>query len=228
MRRKPIPAYKLVVCIYTCEKHKKLLQQFHKSVLGQYLRELPATKILEVYANPDITHSTIHKNELVLRTEERYEVLSLKTYKMLDYCVHHFNFQHLLKIDVTTIMTHFDGPEYKDRKPIDLNELIIFLKDAPCEKDYNGFILHSHATRNNAESWASKKGVIINYEKLFGDGQLPPFFSGKCYILSKRFARYVSQHGQEVAKEHKKYFLGAEDVMIGRLYGRFQESLLLD
>ena len=144
---------------------------------------------------------------------------------MLDYCVHHFDFQHLLKIDVTTIMTHFDMPEYEDRNPIDLNELVLFLKTALHKKDYDGFTLHPHASRNNAENWATKKGVTINYEKLFGDGHLPPFYSGKCYILSKRFARYVSQHGQEMAKEHEKYFLGAEDVMIGRSYERFLESL---
>lgn len=226
IKRKLTHEYELVVCIYTCEKHSELLHQFHKSVLGRYLWKLPATKILEVYANPDIPHSTLHKNELVLRTEERYEALSLKTHKMFDYCAHHFNFLHLVKIDVTTILTHFDGPEYEDRKPIDLNELTLFLKQTPREKDYDGFTLHTHATRNNAENWASKKGATINYEKLFGNGLLPPFYSGKCYILSKRFARYVSQYGQEMAKEHEKYFLGSEDVMIGRLYERFQESLL--
>lgn len=228
MRKKNIPSYKLVVCIYTCDKHRKLLQQFHESVLGQYLRQLPDAKILEVYANPDMPHSTTQKNELILRAEERYEALSLKTHKMLDYCVHYFDFQHLLKIDVSTVMTQFDEPEYKDRKPIDLNELILFLRNVSYEKDYDGFILHSRATRDNAEGWASKKGAVINYEKLFGGGQLPPFFSGKCYILSRRFARYVSQYGQAAAEEHKKYFLGAEDVMIGRLYEKFQESLLLE
>lgn len=223
LKRKLTREYELVVCIYTCEKHRKLLHQFHKSALGQHLRKLTAAKILEVYANPDIPHSFLHKNELILRTEESYEALSLKTHKMFEYCVQYFNFKHLIKIDVTTIMTQFNMPEYEDRKPIDLNELILFLKKLQLKKDYDGFKLHHNATKNNAENWASKKGATINYEKLFGENNMPSFYSGKCYIISNRFAKYISKHGQTVAEEHKKYFLGAEDVMIGRLYNRFQE-----
>lgn len=221
IRRRTIPTYKLVVCIYTCEKHRKLLLQFHKSVLGQYIQKLPDTKILEVYANPNIHESTLKNNELILKTEEKYEALSLKTHKMFEYCTNHLDFQHILKIDVTTIMTHFDVPEYKDRKPIDQNELILFLISSLHKKDYDGFTLHSRATIDNAENWASKKGATINYKKLFGEGPLPPFYSGKCYILSNHFAKFVSQHGKVVAKEHERYFLGSEDVMIGRLYEKF-------
>ena len=225
MRRISTSVTKLLVCIYTCEKHKKLLYQFKDSVLGQYLRALRNTITLDVYANPDVSKSFHHNKRLVLRAEEEYSALSLKTHKMMTYCVNHFEFQHLLKIDVTTIMTCFTGYEYEGRKPIDIDKLILFLKNAPYEKDYNGFIRHGRATRNNAENWAAKKGKIINYEKVFGDSShLPPFFSGKCYLVSNLFARYISQYGEGMAEEHEKYFLGAEDVMIGRLYGKFKGS----
>jgi len=161
----------------------------------------------------------------MLSTHERYGALSLKTHKMMDFCVNHFEFQHLLKIDVTTIMKTFEGAEYEGRKPIDLEELLSFLKTAPFDNDYDGFILHRSATRNNAENWAAKKGETISFEKVFGDSNMPPFFSGKCYIVSQRFARYVSEYGQEMAEEHEQYFLGAEDLMIGRMYQRFEKMV---
>ena len=202
-----------------------MLHEFHNSIVGQYLLELPAAKILEVYANPHIPCSTLHKDELVLSTAEKYGALSLKTHKMMDFCVSHFEFQHLLKIDVTTIMKSFEGAEYEGRKPIDLEELVSFLKAAPYNNDYDGFILHRSATRNNAENWAAKKGEAISYQKVFGDSKMPPFFSGKCYIVSQRFARYVSENGQEMATEHEQYFLGAEDLMVGRMFQRFEKML---
>ena len=198
---------------------------FHESAIGQYLHKLPDAKLVEVYADPGISSSTLSKNELFLPVEEKYGALSLKTHKMMDFCVNNFEFQYLLKIDVTTIMTHFDGAEYEGRNPIDLDELLLFLKKLPCDEDYNGFSLHRHATRNGAESWAAKKGKLISYEKIFGDNNMPPFFSGKCYIVSHRFARFVSENGQEMAQEHEKYFLGAEDLMIGRMYAKFQKLM---
>lgn len=202
-----------------------MLHEFHNSIVGQYVQELPGAKIFEVYANPHIPCSALHKNELVLSTHERYGALSLKTHKMMDFCVNHFEFQHLLKIDVTTIMKSFEGAEYEGRKPIDLGELLSFLKTAPYDNDYDGFILHRGATRHNAENWAAKKGETISYQKVFGDSNLPPFFSGKCYIVSQRFARYVSEYGQEMAQEHEQYFLGAEDLMIGRMYQSFEKMV---
>ena len=221
------PPDKLLVCIYTCEKHRELLRVFHESVVGQYLRGLAGTRIIEVYANPAISSSTLCTDELVLRAEERYGALSVKTHEMMEFCVNHFDFQHLLKIDVTTIMTRFTGAEYKGRKPINLDRLVLFLKGTRFDKDYDGFHLHRHATRANAENWAAIKGEVISYEKVFGDKKMPPYFSGKCYIVSQRFARYISEYGQDMAREHEKYFLGSEDLLVGRMYEEFQKIMSL-
>jgi len=220
-------ANELIVCIYTCEEHKELLRQFHKSVLGQYFRSLEGVRVFEVYANPDIQQSDHNNNKLVLRTEEKYEALSLKTYEMIDYCVRHFDFKHLLKIDVAVIRTSFEGAEYEGREPVDLDKLMGFLKEASFDSDYDGFTFFSNVRRKDSENWAAKKGGVIDFEKVFGEStHLPPFYRGLCYTISKRFSQYISQHGRTIAEEHEKYYLGAEDVMVGRLYGKFQKSLL--
>ena len=148
----------LLVCIYTCDKHRGLLGQFHASVLGQCHKGLAGARIFEVYAAPDIDHSTLGKNELVLRTQEKYGALSIKTHKMIEYCVRNFDFQHLLKIDVATVRKQLIGSEYEGRKPVDLDELTTFLKTAAFDKDYDGFTLFQNVPRANSEKWAAKKG----------------------------------------------------------------------
>jgi len=218
------PSYEFLVCIYTCEKHQDLLKAFYGSVIGAYLRELPNAKILEVYANPNISQSSHMGNELFLRTVEEYEALSLKTQKMMDYCVQHFDFKRLLKIDVTTVTTRFDSPEYEGRKALDLEKLLIFLKTSPIEKDYDGFILHARVSRKNAENWARKKGGVIDFEKLFGDVLMPPYYTGKCYAISHRFAQFISDNGRDMAEHHVQHLMGSEDVMIGRLYEQFKKA----
>lgn len=214
--------YDLLICVYTCEKHRDLLGRFHKSILGQYLGRLERVKILEVYADPDINQSFHNESELILKAQEEYEALSLKTQKMINYCVSHFEFQHLLKIDVAAVRTQLDGSEFAGRKPVDLDKLLLFLKRNSFDADYDGFINQQNASRKGAENWAAKKGKIICYERVFGKStKLPQFYTGLCYIVSKRFAQYIGEFGQPMATEHHKYFLGSEDVMIGRLYNEF-------
>ncbi len=217
------PGNGLLVCIYTCDNHRGLLHQFHQSIVGQFLGASDGTRILEVYANPDIDYSFHDQNVLMLRAQEKYGALSLKTHKMMDYCVRNFDFQHLLKIDVAVVRKHFSGREYEGRKPVDLGKLTQFLEGATFSSDYDGFALFQNVPRKSSEHWAMKKGGVIDYEKVFGNrAYLPPFYHGPCYIVSRRFARYIARFGREMAEEHEKYFLGSEDVMVGRLYGEFQ------
>lgn len=212
----------LLVCIYTCEQHRHFLDALYDSIVGRYLRELPGARLIEVYADRNISRSVHHDGKLTVRAPESYETLSIKTLEMIRYCVAHFDFRRLLKIDGTIARTKFEGPQYEGRTPVDLEALADFLKNASLDRDYDGFLMHAQATRENVIAWARKKGGTIDYERLFGDRPLPPFFSGGCYLLSGRFARFVSENGGLVAKQHVDYLLGAEDVMIGRLYRDFQ------
>ena len=218
------PAFDVLVCIYTCEQDRLFLDEFYDSVVGRYLLQLPNSPRFEVYANPFIGQSFHHATRLVLRASETYETLSLKTYEMIRYCVQHFQFCRLLKIDVTTVKKTFD-PQYVGRKPIDLARLVQFLRESPHEKDYDGFRLQARHSRQNAMNWARKKGRPINYESLFGDGPMPPFFNGKCYFLSWEFARFISEHGARTAQQWVESLIGAEDVMVGRLFQDFERSV---
>lgn len=213
----------LLVCIYTCERHGDFLDAFYRSAPGQFLQQLRGATLLEVYADPNALQSFRDGNRLVVRSPESYETLSLKTLEMIRYCTSHFDFDRLLKIDVTTMRTRFEGREYEGRLPIDLVELTRFLENLPPHGDYGGFLLHKNASRQAATRWAQKKGRSIDFERLFGAGPLPPFYSGKCYYISRAFAEYISAKGDLIAQEHVEHFIGAEDVMVARLFEKFSE-----
>lgn len=215
---------KLLVCIYTCEAHEGLLQRFYESPVGVLLRENPDAMIVEVHADSSLANSRMAGRRMQLQARECYQELSIKTHRMIEMAVREFEFQNLLKIDVTTVMTEMDSPEYADRKPIDMDALACFLREADYSRDYLGFMHHAHAGREGAENWARKKGGLIDYARIFGNGPMPPFYSGKCYMISRAFAEYVARQGAEAAQEHAQHFLGSEDVMVGRLYQRFAAS----
>lgn len=217
---------RLLACVYTCAAHAGLLRRFHASPVGQHLAARPGTQVIEVVASVQVPASFLAGSVLTVRAEERYEVLSLKTQAMIEYCVANLPFDSLLKIDVTTALASLDGPEYEGRALIDPEVLRDFVASADLGRDYHGLHLHAGAGREGAEGWARKKGGWIDYPRLFGDGPMPPFHSGKCYLLGRDFAAYVAQAGAPMAAEHARYFLGAEDLMIGRLHQRYSAAHL--
>jgi hypothetical protein len=213
----------LLACVYTCEAHRPWLAKFHASVLGDYLRSVGA-EILEVYADESLAAPVREGRKLTLPTPERYDSLSMKTHAMLRYCVEHIPFERMLKIDVTTVLSELDDPRYEGRRPMDPDAMVRFLRESDPRLEYDGFIAHVGAGREGAEAWARKKGGAIDYTRLFGDGPMPKYFSGKCYLLGRRFAEWVAQYGAAVAQENANHFLGSEDVMVGRLYAMYQAA----
>ncbi len=214
-------ACEVLACIYTCAAHADLLKEFHASELGQFLRGWQGIRVIEVHADPALDQAHFDGIRLTVPGEERYTALSIKTHRMVAECVRRFQFQRLLKIDVTTVLTRMEGPEYVGRTPLDIPALVAFLRGSDRERQYDGFILHAEAGRDGAENWAAKKGSRIDYERLFGTAPMPPFYSGKCYLLGRDFAEFVAASGAGIAAEHEQFFLGAEDVMIGRLHRRY-------
>jgi len=191
------------------------------SEFGVFLQNSPEIKTVEVYADPQIKKPVFYQDKIVLPTAEKYENLSVKSFMMIDYCMTNFSFSHLVKVDVTVAMTDFNSPAYAGKQKINLQDLIQLLNDPKSYKDYSGFNLIKGAGKVGAEGWAAKKGGSIDYGKIFGDEDMPEYFSGKLYILSRNFAQFIKTNGSVIAKEQVEYFMGSEDVMIGRLYEKF-------
>ena len=220
-------AHRLLACVYTCEAHRHLLARFYDSAFGRLLRESPGTRIVEVYADPALPASRMEGDLMLLKTEESYLGLVSKTQRMIEFAVREFRFDNLLKIDVTTILTaeELAAPEYAQKKALDPEAVAGFLRDADYSQDYIGVIHHVGAGRAGAESWAGKKGIPIDYPALFGDEPMPPYFTGKVYVLSRRLAEFIARNGAEMAAEQERHFPGSEDVFIGRMHELFQAEV---
>ena len=216
----------LLACVYTCEAHRGLLDRFYSSEVGTLLRATPGVCVVEVYADAGFPASRLEGNRILLRSNENYRELSIKTHRMIEFGVRHFHFDNLLKIDVTTVMTQAElgSPEYSERKAMDMAAIADFLRHADYGQDYLGFKQHAKAGREGVENWAKKKGLAIDYPRLFGDGLVPPYYTGKCYVVSRRFAEFVARTGAGMAEEQRQYLPGSEDVMIGRLYDQFNRA----
>ena len=217
-------AIDILVCIYTCKKHADLLLKFYATEFGEYLRGLPNTLILETHAAPGLPESRHDNGKLILKTIEEYENLSVKTHLMIEYCVLNFQFRHLLKVDVTNVLPRSNLDSESSHAEITPRQLVDFLGGRISFGDYEGIKLLSNAGRRGAEKWARKKGGEIDYQRIFGDRNMPDYYTGKCYALSHRFAQYIAQHGAAMAQEHARFLMGSEDVMIGRLYEKFKKT----
>jgi glycosyltransferase involved in cell wall biosynthesis len=217
------PRARLLACVYTCDAHAALLDRFHRSAIGSALRDC-AAQVIEVHADAALEQPRFDGRQLWVNAAESYTQLSVKTWRMIEYCVANFEFDALLKVDVTTVLGELDGPEYEGRKPVDTHALAKFIRTADRAGDYCGFLLHANAGRDGAESWARKKGGSIDYARLFGESPMPPFYSGKCYQIGRRFAEFVATHGEAMAREHAAHFMGAEDLMVGRMHQAFVQE----
>jgi hypothetical protein len=216
----------VLICLYTCEDHEHLHEEFHHSHIGQFLNSIGGSTLINVFADNTANVSTLRKNNLFVDTQETYTNLSVKTFKMIKFCVRHFQFHYLMKIDLSSGIEHLNLNEKVVNRVSDQQVMVKFLADANTKlqeselSDYSGWKT-INANRVGIEQWAKRRGLRIEFDKVFADGKIPPYYSGKCYLLSRPFAAYVADNGAVMAREHKHFLGGSEDLLVGRLYHEY-------
>lgn len=214
---------KTLICLYGCEKDNHLLDTFNNSEIGEMIKYRNDVLLLEIWGD-----GKTNKREgarVTLRTEDKYNLLSLKTHEMVKYCCQHFKFKQLIKLDLTCMKTKLEGKEYEARRPVDTKKLMNYLQyrmnntmnDSKGDY-YDGLYLHKDPTIENIKTWAKKKSANISLNRAFQENKtIPSFYSGKCYCISNSFCQYIARNGYYLAKIHSNYLNGSEDLMIGRL-----------
>lgn len=217
----------VLVCVYTCARQEPHHDEFRRSPVGRAIERLPSSRRIFVYADPDLPKPSLEEDVLRLDTEESYANLAMKTYLMVKHCVEALRFDHLVKIDVTSGIERFNRDERVRNRVGDPDEMVRFIDrlsgdlGAGRAGDYDGWRL-VRAKRRGIERWARVKGLEIDLDRVFPDDRIPPYYSGKCYCLSRRLAEFVAAHGEGVAREHVRHLSGSEDVLVGRLYDAFK------
>lgn len=204
---------KKLICIYTCETDKKSLCNFKQTNLYKKLQNDTNTKILEVYAGSNKTQ--ILENKLLLKCEEDYTGLSIKTYKMISKCVKHFDFDVLIKIDCNIL-------EYKNSYGLNLNikqqiynetYILNTIKSDYINCRYGGSAVSFVSDTSTLKTWATHKNLKLQYKRMnYFDF---PFFCGKFYFLSKNFCEKIINKGKQDNIFFNENLGPAEDVYIG-------------
>lgn len=214
-----------VVAIYTCARHEYLHPEFYRSAIGRTLSERFNARFIEVFADPGESASCLADSRLTVATEEAYANLCRKTLGMISVLVEHAGFDFLIKVDVTAAIPAMNQvPQIRNRVAdpavlVDFLDRLAVRIDSGQAAQYEGWKA-IRPSRQGIERWADIKGLDIDVPAVFGQGPIPPYYSGKCYVLGWRFAEYVADNGRTLLNTYEQH-LPSEDLLVGHLFQRF-------
>lgn len=220
---------KKLVCVYCNDSANTEGQLFelNQNKIFKNLLETENIKIIYVYGDSD--RFKIIDNKIFLPCKDSYDELSVKTYSMISQCIDNFDFDVLFKLDASLI-GYINNTKAGYRKEVrnhfyDVDRVLSLIKNDTwirARKDYGGALLQGKGSPEGHRLWAKEK-KIKNYDYIreFGNSPSPNIYSGKFYFVSRNFAKYIKTNGKNLALRHRNFLGGAEDLLIGRLYGHF-------
>jgi hypothetical protein len=208
---------KVLVCIYTCKKDEDSLNKLLDSDWFKSISSISNFKFIKVYADESIDKDFIlDEDSLILKTEEDYLNLSVKTFLMIKHCYENFEFDFLLKIDSSIIEDNhfsvspvFSFENFKNK-----------FKESFFSKPYNGYAKIEGNSLESFKNWASLKSVFVLPEPLFeeiGFDKWPnSYWSGKSYSISRELIPLVLE-SESLFYKFKNLMGGCEDFCIGMI-----------
>jgi hypothetical protein len=208
---------KILICIYTCKRDAESVAELKDTDWFKDVSSKDNFEIIEVLADPSIKEEYAFKNNiLTLKTEESYDNLCIKTYKMIDACSKLFNFDYLLKIDSSIIKNNhisvspaFSFYNFENK-----------FKENFFSKPYNGYVKIEGNSLESFRNWASSKSLFVLPEALFSevgfDKWPKSYWGGKCYSVSKELIPLVVQN-ESLFYKFKNLMGGCEDFCIGMI-----------
>ena len=207
---------KILICIYSCKSDTASLEKLKNSEWYKKYSKYKNIKTLDCTADPNIEgESIINDSKLIVKTEESYDNLSIKTYKIIKTCYDNFDFDFLIKLDATFIennhahMGYIWSFENFEKK---------FLQGKFTSKNYSGSVPIMNNTPESFQRWADGKGLTINpitFMMKCGINKFPePYYGGKCYSLSRLYCETIIDN-EDVFTYGKLYLGGCEDACIG-------------
>jgi len=210
---------KKLVCIYTCEADKddmlfiKNTDWYHDTIRSS------DSKIIKVLASPYVSTSKLEGDTLWVHAPESYSTLSLKTYAMISACVELLDFQYLIKVDSS--LTRYKPRSYRQALTFE-NFIKNFYKE-DFYQEYNG-LFKIESSSADLGKWAKLRGLDnFDLDKL-SDKNVPDWFCGKCYVIEREVAEFISSNGGKCAEDHANFLGGSEDLMVGKMYSIYKDD----
>ena len=205
---------KILICIYTCEKDVDHLNKLKDTDWYKKYSNYKNIKFIDVYADHEIEEPYHYKNnDLTVKTEEAYNNLSIKTYKMISACLELFEFDYLIKIDSAIIKDIYGVNDYR----FSLNHFLETFNSGKILSDYGGCCPILCTTQDQLQYWATSKGMEGSPALFLMTLNMDPpehYWAGSCYCLSRSNCNKISNQ-EHIFEKAKEYMCGIEDLSIG-------------
>ena len=206
---------KILVCIYTCKQDAESVSELKETEWFKDISSRNNFQCIEVLADEKIDQEYVFGNNvLTLKTQESYNNLCIKTYKMIEACKDLFEFDFLLKIDCNIIKN-------RHNKTSMLFSFEYFLEkfyNQGVIGEYNGLTPIQGNTLQQFRNWASMKKLFVMPEALISDiGEskwATDYWAGGCYCLGKKSINKIIKQ-ENLFKKFKNLMAGCEDMAIG-------------
>ncbi len=206
---------KILCCLYTCQKDSDNLSNLKSTAWYQSITTHPQTiKVLDVYADPSIgADYTYAGNILTVNTEESYDNLCIKTYKMLSACHSLFDFDYIVKIDANIIANNHN----ETSQLFSFEHFLEKFKNKGIIGEYNGLTPIKNNTVSTFRNWASMKKMFVMPEALISDigkDKWPTeYWAGGCYCLGRKSVEKILTQ-KNLFEKFKNLMGGCEDMAI--------------
>tara|TARA_B100000035_G_scaffold106874_1_gene90641 strand:+ start:790 stop:1446 length:657 start_codon:yes stop_codon:yes gene_type:complete len=205
---------KILVCIYTCEKDRSSLEKLKSTNWYKDISSRNNFQAIDVFADESINEEyQLKNNTLTVKTQESYDNLCIKTYKMIQACNQLFEFDYLLKIDSNII-------ENRHNKTSMLFSFEYFLEkfyNSGVIGEYNGLTPIAGNTIESFRNWANSKSLFVMPEVILSElgGNCWPksYWAGGCYCLGKNSILKILQR-KDLFDKFKNLMGGCEDMAI--------------
>ena len=188
----------LLILVLSCQAHRSTRQAAVRETWGR--RPAPGQRILFVEGGHE--EDRLDADRLLLAAPDSYADLAEKSYRMLQYCLQHFDFQAIVKCDDDTYldcgrMAGAAGAfrDYAGNPPPDQPQFAPYAQGG-CY-------------------WLSRRAVAVAAERPFADHEAAPWFKG-------------NNRMRKLGEKHYREAVGIEDVMIGSLLQEAGISLQVD
>ena len=207
---------KTLICINSCLNDADSLTKLKETEWFRNVDQSPEYKVVTVLADPDISETFIDGETLIIKTEEEYTNLCMKTYHMIDYFMRGTINDYFIKIDSKII----EGEHNKTSDLFSFNNFLKKFNEEAFKENYGGACPILGANPNQLRHWASTKNLTVMPELLLTELNIDEFpikyWAGSAYSLS-RGAAYKAHYNKNVFKAFKNLMAGCEDLCIGTI-----------
>ena len=210
---------KTLICINSCLSDIASLEKLKNTEWYKAVALSENYDVITVLADPNIEADSIHGDKLVIKTEEEYTNLCMKTFHMIEYFIALTSCDFFMKVDSKII----EGQHDKTSEQFSFNHFLRKFNEKAFESDYGGACPILGANPNQLRYWASSKNLTVMPELLLtelGINEFPiKYWAGSSYSLSRANAHKATQR-KDVFESFKNLMAGCEDLCVGTIVNK--------